>query len=105
VSEREEGAALVAAMRADYVARLPEKIAALYASLSAKAWADARRDAHKLRGSAGVYGVPSVSEAAGRLEDVLDASSVDGRPDEAAVLQAARELAAAVDDAAMGMIP
>ena len=64
-------AALLAEARREYAAALPEKVADLRAVLDRKAWADARRAAHKLRGSAGTYGFVVLSEAAGALEDLL----------------------------------
>ncbi len=71
--------AALEALRRDYLASLPEKLAALEIALAAYREAPtakdrleaARTQAHKLRGTAGSYGFLEVSEAAGWIEDAL----------------------------------
>ncbi|MEZ4295174.1 MAG: response regulator [Polyangiaceae bacterium] len=74
-------------LRRDYRERLPEMIRQLGEAVrearssglgpDSPALLDARQSAHNLRGSAGSYGYFQVSQAAGALEDALDAV---GRP-------------------------
>jgi HPt (histidine-containing phosphotransfer) domain-containing protein len=72
--------ALLAEARADYASRLPEKLASLEALAARGAWDEARRAAHKLRGSAATYGFVAIGEAAATLEELLrEASSDPGR--------------------------
>ena len=66
----------LAALNAQYTARLPDKIAELEAAVARAKTdhddiADARSLAHKLRGSAGSYGHPALSEAVACAEDLL----------------------------------
>lgn len=68
----------LAAARAKYIARLPAAIDALTAAVRAlpnaaheDAWRDARGRAHKLKGSAGTYGLVALGDACGRLESAL----------------------------------
>ena len=84
--------ATLQALRAEYGARLGEKVRELTAAVeraqagSAEALEEAYQLAHKLNGTAGSYGFGAVSTAAGRLE---------------AVLRPAREGKAAVDGSAL----
>jgi HPt (histidine-containing phosphotransfer) domain-containing protein len=86
-------AALLAEARRHYAASLPEKVAELRALLDRQAWSEARRAAHKLRGSAGTYGFVALSDAAGAVEDLLIESSagldVDARNRASASIEAA----------------
>jgi HPt (histidine-containing phosphotransfer) domain-containing protein len=84
VTEGGDSEALVAAAQAEYASRLPDKLAALRGFIGQRAWREARRAAHKLRGSAGVYGFAAVGDAAGALEDLLETSD-DELPDEGSV--------------------
>lgn len=52
-----------------FVDELPDKLNTLRAFASADDHENLRREAHKLRGSAGGYGFQTLSELAGRLED------------------------------------
>jgi HPt (histidine-containing phosphotransfer) domain-containing protein len=72
--------ALIASARADFSTGLVAKADALAALVRREAWDDARRAAHKLRGSAGVYGFAAVGAAAAALDDIL--SNVVRAPDE-----------------------
>jgi HPt (histidine-containing phosphotransfer) domain-containing protein len=66
---------LIKAAHAEFRRALPAKAAALDAWIAAAAWDDACRAAHKLRGSAGVYGCAALGALAGELEDTLRGSS------------------------------
>jgi HPt (histidine-containing phosphotransfer) domain-containing protein len=73
------------ALRVDYAERLPARVRriarALRASRRAPGDAELRERArvlaHRLRGTAGSYGLPAVGAAAGRIEDALGRSSWD----------------------------
>jgi len=69
--------ALVASARADFSRGLVAKASAIEAMVCRAAWDDARRAAHKLRGSAGVYGFAALGTYAAALEEIL---SNGGRP-------------------------
>jgi HPt (histidine-containing phosphotransfer) domain-containing protein len=75
--------ALIRAAHAEFRLGLVAKSAALDGWVSRAAWDDARRAAHKLRGSAGVYGCAALGAIAGELEEALIGSGSD--PDAAAV--------------------
>jgi HPt (histidine-containing phosphotransfer) domain-containing protein len=62
---------LLAAARRQFAVSLPSKAADVEALVARGAWAEARRAAHKLRGSAGTYGFAEVGAAAGAIEDTL----------------------------------
>jgi HPt (histidine-containing phosphotransfer) domain-containing protein len=73
---------LLAQIRAQFAASLPSKIEAIEQLVARGAWDDARRAAHKLRGSAATHGHVDVGAAAAAIEDaLLDA----GDPPDAAV--------------------
>jgi CheY-like chemotaxis protein len=59
------------AARAAFARSLPAKAAELEALVARGAWEDARRGAHKLRGSGATYGCVAVSEHAAAIEEVL----------------------------------
>ncbi len=63
--------ALLAAAKADFASRIDDKLRELHELSKREAWAEARRAAHKLRGSAATYGFPKIGAAAGAMEDVL----------------------------------
>jgi len=67
--------ALIASACADFARGLAAKTSALEALVDRAAWDDARRAAHKLRGSAGVYGFAAVAAAAAAVDDVLSRSA------------------------------
>ncbi len=70
--------ALLAAARAEYASRLPSKLAALEELAARGAWDEARRAAHKLRGSAATYGFAAIGDAAAALEKLAaEATSID----------------------------
>jgi HPt (histidine-containing phosphotransfer) domain-containing protein len=73
---------LMAAARADFASRLGAKLGELRAFSSQAKWSDARRAAHRLRGSAATYGFPAIGAAAGAMEDALKSSGES--PDEEA---------------------
>jgi HPt (histidine-containing phosphotransfer) domain-containing protein len=73
--------ALISAARADFARGLVAKAAALEAFVAGEAWDDAKRAAHKLRGSAGVYGFAAIGAAAAVMDDLL--SSAARAPDAA----------------------
>jgi len=63
--------ALLAAARASFAESLPAKAADIGALVARGVWEDARRAAHKLRGSAGTYGFVALGAAAGAIEELL----------------------------------
>ncbi|HEY1190042.1 MAG TPA: PAS domain S-box protein, partial [Gemmata sp.] len=81
---------------ADYRRALPDKVRAIREALHEPNPARVTELAHRLRGSAGMYGLPTVSEAAGKLEDACR-SGAEGAP--------LAELVAALVRAAGGAVP
>jgi HPt (histidine-containing phosphotransfer) domain-containing protein len=73
---------MLAEARAHFAASLPAKAAALQDHLARGAWEEAKRAAHKLRGSAGTYGFVVLGAAAGEVEEALIAAGL--QPDAAA---------------------
>jgi HPt (histidine-containing phosphotransfer) domain-containing protein len=69
--------ALIEAARADFARSVGMRAHALEAMATSGAWTDARREAHKLRGSAGVYGFAELGAAAAALDDSIG-SAADG---------------------------
>jgi HPt (histidine-containing phosphotransfer) domain-containing protein len=63
--------AALAAMRAQFAAALPEKAAHVDGLLAGAAWGDARRAAHRLRGSAGTHGFAQFGAVAAAIEELL----------------------------------
>lgn len=99
-------AALLAEARTQYVGGLSAKVADLESLITRGAWEEARRAAHKLRGSAGTYGFAEVSAAAGAIEEALIESN--GPPDDAVkarVAELVREVGAQADAAAAAAKP
>lgn len=90
--------ALLAQVRAQFTASLPAKVAALEELVARSAWEEARRAAHKLRGSASTYGHPAVGAVAGAIEETLIAASHP--PDETTRAEIAARLAEAHAEAA-----
>jgi HPt (histidine-containing phosphotransfer) domain-containing protein len=84
--------ALLAAVRVQFAATLPAKIAAIDLSVARAAWDEARRDAHKLRGSAAAFGFAAMGTLAGAIEDLLRDVTA---PDDAARASIAAHLAEA----------
>jgi HPt (histidine-containing phosphotransfer) domain-containing protein len=67
--------ALLAAAHSEFAAGLPAKVEAIEGFVAVGAWADARRAAHKLRGSAATYGFAALAACAAAIEEaLLDAS-------------------------------
>ena len=77
--------ALIKAAHAEFRRGLPAKAVALDACIADAEWDDACRAAHKLRGSAGVYGCAALGAVAGELEDTLRGTS--GVPDADALIR------------------
>ncbi len=77
---RDELEILLAAARADFASRLEDKVRELQELSDRGAWMEARRAAHKLRGSAGTYGFAKIGAAAAVMEDVL--IEAEASPDE-----------------------
>jgi HPt (histidine-containing phosphotransfer) domain-containing protein len=69
--------ALLQAARAEFGRSLAEKMAELEAMIAQGEWQGARRAAHKLCGSAGIYGFGALGCAAAALEEILIASESD----------------------------
>jgi HPt (histidine-containing phosphotransfer) domain-containing protein len=70
--------AALAALQAAYAAQVPAQVRSLLdllgvAAACPEAAAEARRLAHRLRGTAGTYGFAAVGEACARIEDAFDA--------------------------------
>ena len=63
--------ALIAAAGAQFAASLPAKVVSLAGLVAQGAWADARRAAHQLRGSAATYGFAALAASAAAIEDAL----------------------------------
>lgn len=72
---------LLAAARADFASRLPARVAELEGLAARGAWDEARRAAHRLRGSSATYGFPALGGVAAAIEEALLAAG--GAPDEA----------------------
>jgi HPt (histidine-containing phosphotransfer) domain-containing protein len=83
--------ALLAAARAEYASRLPSKLAAIEELAARGAWDEARRAAHKLRGSAATYGFAAVGDAAATLEKLTAEATSGVAPAEGAVDEALRQ--------------
>ena len=93
----------LAAARVEYAGRLPAKAAELEALAAAAEWTQLRRAAHKLRGSAEVYGFAALGAVAARVEECLLAG--EGEPEAAAIAeieQALSDLSALAGRAAGG---
>jgi HPt (histidine-containing phosphotransfer) domain-containing protein len=73
---RDELEKLLAAARADFASRLGDKMRELHDLASRGVWAEARRAAHKLRGSAATYGFAKVGAAAATMEEILIGASM-----------------------------
>jgi HPt (histidine-containing phosphotransfer) domain-containing protein len=76
--------ALLAAAQSQFAAGLPARVSAVEECVARGAWEDARRAAHKLRGSAATYGFAALAAAAAAIEDVL--LDVDPTDDQRALL-------------------
>jgi len=63
--------ALLAAARAQFAASLQSKVAAIADSVARGDWEEARRAAHRLRGSAATYGYGAVGDSAAAVEEIL----------------------------------
>lgn len=77
-------AALLAAARSQFAAGLAARMAALDEFVEQRAWQEARRAAHKLRGAAATYGYEAVGRCAGAIEDALLEAGDDPGPDSCA---------------------
>jgi HPt (histidine-containing phosphotransfer) domain-containing protein len=95
--------ALLHIARTDFATRLPARVAELEALVGRRAWEEARRAAHKLRGSAAAYGFPAVGQGAAAIEEAL--LTATGEPETAALARIVAEMATvrvAADRAAAG---
>ena len=63
----------LAELRRVYVASVPVKLDEIAEAMTRRAPGDTRALAHRLRGTAGSYGLPALSAAVGAIEDRLDA--------------------------------
>jgi HPt (histidine-containing phosphotransfer) domain-containing protein len=63
--------ALLLAAHRQFAGSLPAKVAAIVDAVARGAWDDARRSAHKLRGSAATYGFAALGATAGAIEEAL----------------------------------
>lgn len=70
------GDAEMAELVQEFVQELPARMQTLGGFWRASQFDDLRRAAHQLKGAAGGYGFPTISESAGKVEDMLK-SSVD----------------------------
>lgn len=66
--------AILAEARREFAAALPARIDEVKDLVHHGAWDEARRAAHKLRGSSATYGLTEVGEIMGEIEEVLIAS-------------------------------
>ncbi len=64
----------------EFVAELPKRLEAIQRAYESGSANELKRLAHQLRGSAGGYGFPGVSDAAGTIEDRLRAMSSTDAP-------------------------
>ncbi len=80
---------LLAAAQSQFAASLPAKVAVIEETVARRAWDDARRAAHKLRGSAATYGFAALSASAAAIEDALRAA---GEPPDPVVVAIAGHL-------------
>jgi PAS domain S-box-containing protein len=60
-----------------FIARLPDRMAAMSESLANNGHEELRRLAHQLKGAGGGYGYPSLTEQARKLEDAAKAADVE----------------------------
>ncbi|HEY3817547.1 MAG TPA: Hpt domain-containing protein [Polyangiaceae bacterium] len=63
--------ALLAAAHRQFAGSLPAKVADLEEHVARADWTEARRAAHKLRGSAATYGFPELAASASAIEEAL----------------------------------
>jgi HPt (histidine-containing phosphotransfer) domain-containing protein len=94
---------MLAAARAEFAARLRGKVDELYALVEREAWDEARRAAHKLRGSSATYGFAELGAAAASAEDIL--LQAGGAPDGAARARLADALSSARTEAERAAAP
>jgi HPt (histidine-containing phosphotransfer) domain-containing protein len=94
--------ALLTAAREQYAARLPSKIAVIEALAAREAWDEARREAHKLRGSAATYGFEALGDAARSIEQLATEASLDPTRARGAMEEALQRARVEVDLAAGG---
>ena len=90
--------ALIEAARIEFAQALSGKADALIAQCESGAWDEIRRAAHRLRGSAGVYGFSAIGTAAATVEDLL--FQAGGSPDTVVRTRVRALLAALRDEAA-----
>jgi HPt (histidine-containing phosphotransfer) domain-containing protein len=86
---------LLAAARADFGARIGARLLEIEQQSLRGDWAEARRSAHRLRGSAATYGFATVGEEAARMEEAL-MDCANGPPADSAKLVFSRALASAM---------
>lgn len=88
-------AAKLAELRDAYIASLPKKLDDIQSVLSRQSLDEMHDYAHRLRGTAGSYGLASVSEAAGAIEDRIEKIEPDDQSSPAFWSELAELLAAA----------
>lgn len=92
--------ALLAAAREQYASRLPSKLADIEESAARGDWDEARRAAHKLRGSAATYGFVAIGDAAATFEQLaIDATSIDPARFRGAIDEALKRVRDAIERA------
>jgi len=77
VSHDDEVEKEIAELRRAYRADLPGKMEAIAKAISARDVEGSRTLSHRLRGTAGSYGLTEVSRAAGAIEDALSSATID----------------------------
>jgi HPt (histidine-containing phosphotransfer) domain-containing protein len=83
----------IAELRRAYRAEVPSKVATIARAVQARDREGATTLAHRLRGTAGSYGLAEVSAVAGAIEDALTSTT----PDWSAIDGYVAELTAAAD--------
>ncbi len=74
VSELTDDPDLIELIQA-FVGNLPDRLAAIEKTLTEQTLDDLARLAHQLKGAAGGYGFPQITDAAGRLESCVKAGA------------------------------
>ncbi|HEY8087373.1 MAG TPA: Hpt domain-containing protein [Polyangiaceae bacterium] len=62
---------LLALAKAQFASGLGARVAAIEGPVGRRAWEEARRAAHKLRGAAATYGFTALGASAGEMEELL----------------------------------
>ncbi len=94
--------ALLAAARAQFAASLPAKASEVASLVARGSWEEARRAAHRLRGSAGTYGYAELGAAFAAIEEALIATANAPDPEARAALDRMARTACAEANRAAG---